>query len=309
MGAVRVASTNGVTLAVHDLGGTGATLLLCHATGFHGLVMAPLAMALSSRFRVFALDFRGHGRSDRPSGTGGYPWSGFGDDVLATVDALPDQPGAGPGSLLGVGHSMGGAALFLAEQSRPGTFAGLYCFEPIVFPPDPAQALVEDQPLVEASRRRRQVFASREEAYANYATKAPLSALTPDALRAYVEHGFVDRDDGSVTLACRSADEAEIYRMAPANGAYDRLGEVACPVTVAAGAHSGAFTPEAAATLAGRLPAGRAEVFEHLGHFGPLEDPPAVAESVAAAFSEAGAVPGENHMDVTPPVYPSPGCR
>ncbi len=284
MAAVRVASTDGVTLAVHDLGGAGPTLLLCHATGFHGMVMAPLAAALSSRFRVVALDFRGHGGSGRPPVEVGYGWSGFGDDVLATVAALAGRPDIGPGPVLAMGHSMGGATLFLAEQFQPGTFAGLYCFEPIVFPPGAGPAEGGDDHLVEASRRRRQVFASRDEAYANFAAKAPLSALTPDALRAYVDHGFVDCDDGTVTLACRREDEADIYRMAPANGAYTRLGEVACPVTVASGAHSGPFTPEATAALAARLPAGRAELFDELGHFGPFEDPPVVAESMVRAF-------------------------
>jgi len=215
MAAVRVASTDGVTLAVHDLGGAGPTLLLCHATGFHGMVMAPLAAALSSRFRVVALDFRGHGGSGRPPVEVGYGWSGFGDDVLATVAALAGRPDIGPGPVLAMGHSMGGATLFLAEQFQPGTFAGLYCFEPIVFPPGAGPAEGGDDHLVEASRRRRQVFASRDEAYANFAAKAPLSALTPDALRAYVDHGFVDCDDGTVTLACRREDEADIYRMAP----------------------------------------------------------------------------------------------
>ena len=38
-----VPSTDGVTLAVHDLGGDGPPLLLCHATGFHGRVWTALA--------------------------------------------------------------------------------------------------------------------------------------------------------------------------------------------------------------------------------------------------------------------------
>ena len=38
----HVDSTDGVVLALHDLGVDGPPLLLCHATGFHGRVWAPL---------------------------------------------------------------------------------------------------------------------------------------------------------------------------------------------------------------------------------------------------------------------------
>jgi pimeloyl-ACP methyl ester carboxylesterase len=277
MAGVRVRSTDGVELAVHDLGGRGPTLLLAHANGFHGMVFAPLAAALAPRFRLLAPDLRGHGRSGAPAGRD-YVWDGFADDVLAAVDGLGlDRP-------FGFGHSMGGAALLLAEQARPSTFAALYCFEPIVFPPESAPRPDGDNPLVDAARRRRSSFPSREEAYANFAAKPPLSQLTPGALRAYVEHGFLDEADGSVTLACRNEVEAEVYRRAGAHDAFARLGEVACPVTVASGGRTEAVGTEAAAVLAARLSRGRVEVFSDLGHFAPLEDPPAVARAVTSFF-------------------------
>ena len=64
---VLVTSPDGVRLAVHDLGGDGPPLLLSHATGFHGHVFAPLAAALSARFHCWAIDYRGHGSSERPT--------------------------------------------------------------------------------------------------------------------------------------------------------------------------------------------------------------------------------------------------
>ncbi|MBA2436887.1 MAG: alpha/beta hydrolase, partial [Acidimicrobiia bacterium] len=39
----RVTTTDGVDIAVHDLGGRGRPLVLAHATGLHGLVWQPLA--------------------------------------------------------------------------------------------------------------------------------------------------------------------------------------------------------------------------------------------------------------------------
>ena len=59
----RVPSTDGVDLAVHDLGGHGPPLLIVHATGFHGRAYTPLAAALAPSHRVWALDCRGHGAS------------------------------------------------------------------------------------------------------------------------------------------------------------------------------------------------------------------------------------------------------
>jgi pimeloyl-ACP methyl ester carboxylesterase len=279
-GVMRVPSTDGVELTVHDLGGDGPPLLLCHATGFHGLVWTPLAEHLRGRFRLWSLDFRGHGTSSGPTGRG-FEWEGFGEDVLAVVDALGlERPS-------GVGHSKGGAALLLAEQARPGTFAAIFAFEPIVFPPGSGPpGGGSDNPLAAGAERRREVFPSTDAAYDHFAAKPPLSRLAPDSLRAYVDHGFEPLDDGTVRLRCRGVDEAQVYRMGGNHRAWDRLGQVACPTTVASGADGGTITPELAALLVARLSAGRLEVFDDLGHFGPLEDPSAVAASVAAAVGE-----------------------
>ena len=275
----HVASTDGVVLAVHELGGSGPRVLLAHATGFHGRVWAPLAAHLSDRARCVAPDFRGHGDStvdpDHP-----FDWERFADDVLAVVDELAPE-----GPLLAAGHSKGGAALLLAEQRRPGTFAALYCFEPIVFPPDPMQARTGEGPgLATGALRRREVFADRDEAVANYASKPPLASLHPDALRAYVDHGFEDLPDGSIRLKCRREDEAQVYRMGGNHGAFDRLHQVACAVTVA----SGVVLPQSPAAIsepiAAALPHGRFERYDHLGHFGPLEDPGFVADRIAEAL-------------------------
>ena len=66
-----VATADGVTIAVHDLGGAGPDLLLAHATGFHGRVWGPCASHLTDRHAV-APDLRGHGDSVIPDGTGAW---------------------------------------------------------------------------------------------------------------------------------------------------------------------------------------------------------------------------------------------
>ena len=66
--AAAVTTPDGVAVAYYDFGGNGPPLLLAHATGFCGPVLAPLAARLRARFHCVALDLRAHGASDRPRG-------------------------------------------------------------------------------------------------------------------------------------------------------------------------------------------------------------------------------------------------
>ncbi len=267
---MRVRSTNGVEVAVHDLGGDGPALVLAHATGLHGRAWGPLVAALSECFHCWSFDARGHGDSTRPQ-PADFDWRGFGDDVLAVVDGLGlDAP-------LGFGHSQGGTALLLAEQARPGTFSALYLFEPVAWP-EPFD--MSDHPLVTGALRRRDCFTSVQAAVERLASKPPLSELDPQALRAYVEGGVRRLSEGGVALKCRREDEAQTYRMGPRQRSFDHLGEITCPVTLARGTASRAAPAELAERQAALLQHGRLEVFDGLGHFGPLENPARVAASI-----------------------------
>ena len=273
---LSVTVPGGPTLAVHELGGSGRPVLFAHATGFHGAVWEPLASALGDGFEGWALDFRAHGASPVAPGSD-LRWEVFGDDVLAVVDHL----GVRPGELLGVGHSMGGGALLLAEENRPGTFAGMWLYEPITPPPGALPARDGGNSLADGAARRREAFPSAAEALANFAAKPPFNVLRADALNAYVRHGFVPEDDGQVHLACRPQDESQIYRGGGSHSAFERLGEVRCPVVVACGRDEPGPVMFAPAVAAG-LPQAHLERHSPLGHFGPLEAPAVCAEAVRA---------------------------
>lgn len=277
-----------MTVAVHDLGGSGPDLLMAHATGFHGRVWQPVADLLADTFHCVAFDQRAHGDSPPPA-DGNYAWAGLADDARAAMAA------AGLHHPLAVGHSAGGAALLLVEEDDPGTFPALWCFEPVVFPPfgetaaGPAARSAPNplvpNPLAESARRRRSTFPSRQAALDNYASKPPMSAFAPDALAAYVEHGFVDAD-GGVRLACEPESEARFYEMSREHSAFERLDRVACPVTLAYGTETTHFPPAIFAAQAERLASpARVEPITGLGHFGPLEDPVRIAASIRAAFA------------------------
>ena len=275
-----VTTPDGVRIAMYDWGGPADAppVLLAHPTGFHGRVWQPLAHRLTALgFRGYALDFRGHGDSDRP--TDGYAWSGFATDVHTVTDALGL---VGRSDLIAVGLSKGGAALILDELDAPGTYARFWLYEPIVFPFDfeiPADA---EAPLAPIARKRRAEWPSLEAARAAYASKPPLDALHPDALDAYVTYGLRHVEPGVWRLACEPEDEAEMYTMGIRHHGWPRLAEVQTPTVVACGEHTDALTPAMAAQLVERLPHGTLDVWSGAGHFGPLEDPDRAAAVLAA---------------------------
>ena len=281
----RVVAADGVAVAVHDLGGTGPPIVFSHATGLHGLVWRSVAAHLADSFACRSFDQRGHGDSGVPEDLD-FDWRGFALDTLAVVAGLGARP-------FGVGHSSGATALLLADQARPGTFSALYCYEPVVVPADPPLGRDLGNWLAAGARRRRDAFASRDEARGHYARKPPFDRWAPEALADYVEHGFADQPDGSVRLKCRGEHEALVYEMASAHDGFSRMGEVRCPVAVVRGGDTDAMSPPAITGLLERLPDARVEVLPGLGHFGPLEDPAAVGASIRAFLTTvAGAAPG-----------------
>jgi pimeloyl-ACP methyl ester carboxylesterase len=280
-GAQRIPSSDGVVLALHDLGGSGPALVVVHATGFCGRAYDLLAPRLGTRHHVWALDLRGHGDSTAPA-NGNFGWDAFAGDLLTAVDHL------GVERVAAFGHSVGGATVLLAELARPGVLDAAYLYEPIIWP----LGFAHDgpNPMAGPARRRREEFGSREEAFVRYASRPPLGLLRADALWGYVTHGFEDRPDGTVRLKCRSASEAATFEAETAM-TLDRVVGVAPPVTVAVGDRRAPGSPdhgpaELAPSLVAQLSAGRLVRYPHLGHFGPLQDPETVAADILVAVGD-----------------------
>jgi pimeloyl-ACP methyl ester carboxylesterase len=280
-GLSYVPSSDGLQLAVHDLGGPddplAPVLLFSHATGFHGRVWEPMAEQLLPTYRCLAIDHRGHGLTETPEGTS-LDWSRMGDDVVAVIDSEL----IGPGRMMhGIGHSMGGAALALAALQRPNAFQSLWLYEPVIVPPGALPPEAAPNFMADRAARRKASFPSFEAAVANFAAKPPLNELHPQALRAYVEGGFATRADGSVQILCRPEAEAAVYRGAAESNAFDAIIQLELPVAIAVG-RPGTFGPAAfAPRVLSSLRHGTAIEPSDRGHFGPLEDPNGTADDVA----------------------------
>jgi pimeloyl-ACP methyl ester carboxylesterase len=277
---VRVPSSDHVSVAVHEFGGTGGPLLLSHATGFHGYCYLPIADELSDEFTAYALDYRGHGDTARPEDWE-VEWERYGDDALAAARAVaPD------GGLIGFGHSMGGAGLLMAAQRDPGLFDLIVAFEPIVFPPreiDPHDGTEHNGTIrSRGARKRRASFASFDDAIANYRSKPPMDAFDPDVVRLYVAHGFRPAPEG-VRLKCDPEHEARTFDASGSHTTWAQLPEIETRVVVAAG-RVDEFGPAAIAReIAEELPNAAYVERDEWDHFAPFVDPVAMAALIREA--------------------------
>lgn len=103
-------------LSFLDFGGSGLPMLAFHGHYNEASVFAPLAQALAPRWRVIALDQRGHGESDRAQ-------SYHRADYVADIAAFHRHLGLGPVAVLG--HSLGGVNAYQYTARHAGQVTAL----------------------------------------------------------------------------------------------------------------------------------------------------------------------------------------
>jgi pimeloyl-ACP methyl ester carboxylesterase len=209
---LRRVAANGLDLACFEwraaLRGQGPTVLLVHATGFHARVWDPV-VALLPQHHVLALELRGHGRSEARDFNG---WEDFGLDLAGAATAL------GLHGAIGVGHSMGAHAMVQAAAFEPAAFARLVLIDPVIR--TPAEYHLPRPDTLHPSAGRKNRFESAQAMFDRFNGRPPYAVFTPEALRAYCDHGLVPADDGQGwQLACAPAFEAKVYTIGRRNRA------------------------------------------------------------------------------------------
>jgi esterase len=106
----KFVEANGIRLSYIDFGGNGKPLLALHGTYGSCRTFAGLAEALGDRWRVIALDQRGHGWSDQPDD---YSREAYVNDIAAFIR----QAGIAPAVVLG--HSLGGLNAYQLAARHP----------------------------------------------------------------------------------------------------------------------------------------------------------------------------------------------
>jgi 3-oxoadipate enol-lactonase len=245
-------TADGVIAFTED--GQGPPLVLLHAFPLGRAMWKPQVAAFSGDHRVLALDLRGFGGSrpfDGPPSV---------DQLADDVAALLDDRGVVQPAIVG-GLSMGGYAALAFARRHPGRLRAL------ILADTRAEA---DTPEAKANRDQLIAFASSNP------PAAVLEQMLPRLLgaRTRAERPAVAEEARRLAAAQTPAGivgALQALRDRPDAGPY--LARVAVPTLVLVGDEDVLTPPDAARSLAGRIPGSHLEVIPGAGHLSNLEQP------------------------------------
>jgi pimeloyl-ACP methyl ester carboxylesterase len=240
-------------LTALDFGGEGPGALLLHGLAGTALEWDETASWLRESHRVFGLDQRGHGHSERrPEDVSP---SAFVADALAAIERLDLAP-----ALL-VGQSLGGLTAFLAASARPDLVSALIAVEatPTREGPEVAEQIADylgSWPLP---------FPSQDDAVTFFGGESPRA-------RAWARNlvpgpgGLRPAFDTDVLVAAIAAALARDY--------WDEWRALAVPTLLVRG-EDGELAPEEAAAMVRAAPAAELVLIPGAGHDVHLDAPEA----------------------------------
>ena len=143
------------------------------------------------------------------------------------VEEVISQVAPAKGNAIGIGHSLGGSLCILAQASQPNLFQYMILLDPPIFSHLKRSSncwmrrlrILEWFSPSRRVRRRRNTFASRDQALEYFAAKPLFQDFPKSSLELYIEEGFSPAENGFQLLILRER-EAEIYDSIP-----DRLPE------------------------------------------------------------------------------------
>jgi pimeloyl-ACP methyl ester carboxylesterase len=280
-----VVVANRLRLHLLEWGEKGPAVLLLHGFLEHAHVWDWVAPRLAEAgYRVYALDWRGHGDSQWIGDGGYYHFADYIADLAGVVRAIG-------GNAALVAHSMGGNAAVLYSGTEPERVWGLVSIEGLG-PQDSDPASAVDRYTawlgdLERLGRRERPRLSRQQTVQRLGESYP--RLPPAAVEHLVEHGTREEEGQRVWKfdPLHQTRSPQPFYTRQAAAFWSR---VRCPVLYIDGSESLLRLPDA--ELERRLRALRAERATIAGaaHHPHLEKPEALAEVLTGFLDKAAAV-------------------
>ena len=240
--------------------GSGVPLLLLHGFTGRGSGWGTHAAAFASAFRVIVVDLPGHGRTETPTDPTRASVERTADDLAAILR----RDGLAPAHVLG--YSLGARIALRLAVAHPASLRRL-----ILESPSAGLATESERRSRRAEDEARAVWLERDgvEAFVDEWEREPVfashAALPPVPAASLRAERLRNRPAG-LAASLRDAGQGSMEPL------HDRLGEVAVPTLVIAGALDPAGRARAEGIVDG-IPGARLEVLAGVGHTPHLETP------------------------------------
>ena len=257
-------------------GASGAPLLnIMPANGFPAQTYLPMLRSLAG-YRAISLPPRAlWGDQAVPTTIGN--WRAAADDLLQGLERFDLR------DIVAVGHSLGGVLSMLALIKAPERFRALIMLDPVLLPQATLDMLarardagrIDDMPLVQGARRRRQVFDSREDAYSRFRAKPIFADWSAEALSLYIEHGLRARSDGAGFELTWSPEWEAYYFATVYQGVWQDLPKVTglAPTMIIRAGRGDTFPAASFARAQALAPDATLHVMKGQGHLFPQAAP------------------------------------
>lgn len=235
-------------------------LILLHGFTGHARSWDHFAEAVAHRFRVLALDQRGHGDSDRPPDVD-YSLRTMAADLEAFTDALC------PGRFNLVGLSMGGRVSILYASTHPDRVARLVLVD--IGPDIAPEGLARIRTMVSMAPEE---FESEEQAY--HLLRAANPRYSESLLRHRVKHGLTPRPNGRFAWKYDPALRDQMRQgTRDMSDLWPHLPRISCPTLIVRGTESDVLSPPIAKRMLEALSDARLIEVPDAGHTVPGDQP------------------------------------
>lgn len=260
-------------------------LIFSHANSFPAGTYRFLFELLRARgFDVHALDRFGHDER--------YPvtsnWPHLVQQLADFAEPLVQRWGQ---PVFIVGHSLGGFVSVMTAAQHPHLARGVLMLDSPLISGWRATSLevAKRTQLVgnvspgKISRKRRNMWPSRDEALALFQSKKAFARWHPQVLQDYIDQGLANTPEGQVTLHFSREEETAIYNNLPHNlNALLRRHPLRCPVAFIGGLYSKEMK-QVGMDMTRRITHGRTMLVDG-GHLFPMEQPHVTAAAIEASL-------------------------
>lgn len=265
-----------------DLGGNGEPLHFLHANGYPPECYQPLFGHLQNDFHIIGMRLRplwdGANMDDVQD------WQPYSDDLLRFLSNRQ------AGSVIGVGHSIGGIVTLRAAMREPKKFRALVLLDPVLFIPPVlvgwnivrALGLGERlHPKIPGALKRRRSFDNLELLFRGYRARDVFRYMSDENLWGFIKGITRKKEDGSFELVYSPEWETHIYLTGMRDfDLWRGLPNLNIPTLIIRGAETDTFLPFATKLVTKKNPKIKIHTLENATHILPLEYPKEVAEII-----------------------------